>query len=326
MAAVDYAKLRDRLDNGVHPILMTPFFGNDQHLDVGPLKEHIEFLFEKDTDHLIAGFLVSGANGEVYSMTPEERAKVVKTAVEQSKGRAPIVGGAVEPGTAETIKRVAELKAVGADCAMVTNPYYTSPTAEGVAAHYNKIFQSVDGFPLMIYNNPVYTNFSMPLEMMLELIRYKNFVAMKDVPSDVQEFYSRCKRLKGKTAYINNMGGELTFAVSAFVTGCTATFSNVVLYAPEPVFALFKAVRANDFKGIKAAIDWLQPLAEAYAKLTPYLSAWRSGGGSKFLSLVKEGLKWRGFDFGECRLPVVPLSGEEKAEVRRILDAMGLKR
>lgn len=322
----NYAELRERLDNGVHPILMTPFFGEDQHLDVGPMKEHIDFLFEKDEDGAIAGFLVAGANGEVYSMKPEERAQVVKAAVNQIRGRAPVVAGAVEPATQETIDRVREAKAAGADCAMVTNPFYCSPTGAGVFAHYRKIFESVDGFPLMIYNNPVYTNFSMPLDMMVQLTNYPNFVAMKDVPASAQEFYSRCKRLKDKVAYINNFGGELTFGYSSFVTGCTSTFSNAVNYAPEPVFALYRAVRDKDFKGIKSAIEWLQPLAELYEKICPYLDAWRVGGGSKFLSLVKEGLRWRGFDFGECRLPVLPLTNEEKAEVRKVLDSMGLKR
>ncbi|MBC7077505.1 MAG: hypothetical protein H5T92_04275, partial [Synergistales bacterium] len=46
----DYAALRERMDNGIHPILMTPFRGEDQHVEVSPLREHIEFLFEKDRD------------------------------------------------------------------------------------------------------------------------------------------------------------------------------------------------------------------------------------------------------------------------------------
>lgn len=322
----DYAALRERMDNGIHPILMTPFRGEDQHVEVSPLREHIEFLFEKDRDGAIAGFLVAGANGEVYALSPAERTEVIRAAVEQTRGRAPVVGGAVEPATHLTIQRVREVRDAGADCAMITNPFYCSPDAAGVLAHYRNIFESVDGFPLMIYNNPVYTNFSMPLDMMLELTAYENFVAMKDVPASGQDFYTRCKALKGKVAYINNMGGELHFGWSAFVTGCTACFSNVVLYAPEPVFALYRAVRANDFGGLKAALEWLQPLHRLYHKLCPYLENWRIGGGSKFLSIVKEGLRWRGFDFGECRLPVLPLSDQEKAELHAVLSSMGLPR
>ncbi|HHY96022.1 MAG TPA: dihydrodipicolinate synthase family protein [Firmicutes bacterium] len=322
----DYVALRERMDNGIHPILMTPFQGQDQHVEVGPLKEHIDFLFAKAGDNAIAGFLVAGANGEVYAMTPRERTEVIRAAVEQVRGRAPVVGGAVEPATDLTILRVSEVHDAGADCAMITNPFYCSPDEAGVLAHYRKIFELVDGFPLMIYNNPVYTNFSMPLEMMVELTSYENFVAMKDVPSSGQEFYTRCKSLKGKVAYINNMGGELHFGWSSFVTGCTSCFSNVVLYAPEPVFSLYRAVRANDLGGIKAALEWLQPLHSLYHKFCPYLESWRTGGGSKFLSIVKEGLRWRGFDFGNCRLPVLPLSEEEKGELHRVLSSMGLPR
>ena len=100
-----------------------------------------------------AALLPMGTTGEAMTMTPAERIRAVRLAVEEVRGRVPVIAGAGSNSTAETVEAMARVREAGADGALVVTPYYNKPTPEGQYRHFKAIHDAVD-IPILIYNVP----------------------------------------------------------------------------------------------------------------------------------------------------------------------------
>jgi 5-dehydro-4-deoxyglucarate dehydratase len=80
-------EIRTRL-RGVIAFPVTPF-KPDFALDLAGLRKNIQELLR----HPIAAIVAAGGTGEVYSLTPSEHLAVVKTIVEEVRGKIPVIAG-----------------------------------------------------------------------------------------------------------------------------------------------------------------------------------------------------------------------------------------
>ena len=64
---------------------------------------------------------------------------MVEIALEEAKGKVPVVAGAGGYNTAEVIALAKELEAMGVDGILSVTPYYNKPTQEGLYQHYKAI-------------------------------------------------------------------------------------------------------------------------------------------------------------------------------------------
>src|SRR5437016_3519586 len=80
-------ELRSRL-RGVIGFPITPF-KRDLSLDLDGLRGNLRAMLA----HPIAAIVAPAGTGELYSLSPAEHAQVVKTAVEEAKGHAPVIAG-----------------------------------------------------------------------------------------------------------------------------------------------------------------------------------------------------------------------------------------
>src|ERR1041384_5346122 len=67
---------------------VTPFKA-DLSLDVAGLRRNLQVLVK----HKLCALVAAGGTGELYSLTPAEHLEIVKAAVEESKGRLPVIAG-----------------------------------------------------------------------------------------------------------------------------------------------------------------------------------------------------------------------------------------
>ena len=138
----------------------------------------------------VAGLFAAGGTGEFFSLSPAEVARVVGVAVEQAKGRVPVIAGAGY-GTAIACEMAVAAEKAGADGILLLPPYLVFSEQEGLAAHIEAVCAATK-LGVIVYNR----DNAMVNEGTLEKLCKKcpNLVGYKDGVGDVElmtRVYSR---------------------------------------------------------------------------------------------------------------------------------------
>ncbi|MGD2142664.1 MAG: dihydrodipicolinate synthase family protein, partial [Candidatus Bathyarchaeota archaeon] len=107
---------------GVLPAVVTPF---DKHEEFNEkaFRSLIDWLIEQG----ITGIVPCGTTGEFSLMSQPERAKVIEVCVDQVNSRIPVIAGTGDTSTKLVIESTKHALDVGADAAIIVNPYYMKP-------------------------------------------------------------------------------------------------------------------------------------------------------------------------------------------------------
>src|SRR5437764_14999876 len=108
---------------GCGTALLTPF-RRDLALDEETLRKLVQRQIEAGINFLVP----CGTTGESPTLTRAEHLRVVEIAIEESKGRVPILAGAGGYNTHEVIELAHDLERLGVDGILSVTPYYNKPT------------------------------------------------------------------------------------------------------------------------------------------------------------------------------------------------------
>jgi 4-hydroxy-tetrahydrodipicolinate synthase len=166
------------------------------------------------------GVLVNGTTGEWYAQTDEERCRIAEIAVEELKGKMPIVIGCTTYTAQMTIDLARHALKIGADGVLSTPPPYVAPSPREIVAFFTAISDAVD-IPLMVYNWPRGTAIDMPADLLRKLADVPNVVAVKDSTGNRLQFFESLEAIVGKVrvfsyefqsrlglAALKNIGGD----------------------------------------------------------------------------------------------------------------------
>src|SRR5260370_39237051 len=122
-------ELRGRL-HGVISFPVTPFKA-ELSLDLDGLRRNLRALMK----HPLCAVVAPAGTGELYSLSVSEHLAVVKTVVEEVKGRVPVLAGTGfnPPIAAELARQAATARANGI---LAFPPYYPRPDDDGVVSYY----------------------------------------------------------------------------------------------------------------------------------------------------------------------------------------------
>jgi len=282
--------------------LATPF--KDGALDVEAYRSFIRFQIDNGTQ----GLVPIGTTGEATTMTPDEQALAVRVAVEEARGRVPVIGGAGSNSTAVTIEAVKRVREAGADGALVVTPYYNKPTQDGLVAHYRAVAKAHPGFPLVAYNVPSRTGVEMTAQTVRKLCDIHELVALKEA-SGSMKLLTDIFELCGDR--ISLLSGD-DFTIAPFIAlGGRGVISVSGNLAPRMVSDLVKAALAGD----------VRTAAELQVRLNPLHR-------SLFLESspipVKAGLHLMGKFSSEIRLPLTPMTEGPLGVLRQSMQDLGL--
>lgn len=156
----------------------TPF-GPDRALDEDAWRRLLRLYLAQG----VHGVLVNGTTGEWFSQTPAERRRVAEVAMEELRGRIPVVVGCSSYTPDETIAHAEHLASIGADGALATPPPYAHPSQEEIYAFYRTVTEAVD-IPWMVYNWPRGTAVDITVDTASRLADLDRVVAIKDSTGD----------------------------------------------------------------------------------------------------------------------------------------------
>jgi 1-pyrroline-4-hydroxy-2-carboxylate deaminase len=269
-------------------------FTDDGAVDYDAYAEHVAWLVSNGCD----GVVPNGSLGEYQTLTREERARVVETAV----AAVTPLGGRVMPGCAaygaDESRRWAEQAAeAGAESILLLPPNTYRAPREAVVAHYREVARA--GLPIMAYNNPFDTKVDMLPDLLAELFHEGLIVSVKEFTGDVRRFYEIKELAPGLDVSIGSDDVTLELALAG-ATGWVAGYNNAF---PATLRVLYDAAIAGD-------LATAMPL---YRDLHPLLR-WDSK--TEFVQAIKLSMDMVGRNGGACRHPRMPLSPDQEKAVR----------
>lgn len=168
------------LFKGCGTAICTPFDKDGVNL------KEFEKLLENQIQNKADAIIVCGTTGEAATMTTEEKISTIKTAVDISHGRIPIIAGTGGNNTSNVIQYSKEVESLGVDGLLIVTPYYNKCTQKGLIEHYTEIAKNVS-LPIIIYNVPGRTSVNIEPKTCLELSKIENIVAIKEASGNLSQ-------------------------------------------------------------------------------------------------------------------------------------------
>jgi 4-hydroxy-tetrahydrodipicolinate synthase len=288
--------------SGAYTALVTPFSKNDE-LDEGGFRRNIAFQIKEGID----GLVPVGTTGESPTLTPEEHERVVDIAVEAAKGKVKVIAGAGSNNTKEAVRYTRHAEEAGADAALLISPYYNKPTQEGLYQHFKKVAEEVN-IPIILYNVPSRTGRNIDAETTLRLSKIDNIVGIKEASCNLEQIMAI---IQNKPEDFTVLSGEDSWTYAMMALGCSGVISVASNVAPALVVEMVHKSLERDFEASRELHYKLCGLFKViFVETNP--------------SPIKAAMEMMGMAAGKPRLPLVPVSEENKAKIRKVLAELDL--
>ncbi|MCC7030237.1 MAG: dihydrodipicolinate synthase family protein [Chitinophagaceae bacterium] len=194
---------KDKLMEGVVPIIPTPFLENEE-IDEAALRNLVDFACSCSIE---AACLPAYAS-EFYKLTDDEKIRVVKIAVDQSKGRIKIVAQSNHPSLKSAIRLAQENVANGADIISLAVPRIFSLPENSLMEYLSGFLSAIPGTPVLIQDfNPGGSSISASFIKALNE-KHPNFKYLKlEEPLCAPKFENIIHVTEGKVGLFEGWGG-----------------------------------------------------------------------------------------------------------------------
>lgn len=259
-------------------------------------------------DHLIGqglhGLIPLGSTGEYYALTPDERERVIRTTLEATAGRVPVVAGTNAGSTREVVAFSRQAEQLGCAGVMLAPPYYSLPQPEELLVHFRAVSDAI-GIPIMLYNYPGRTGVDMSPEFIEQLAGLKNLRYVKESTGELPRMTELLRRCGDR---LGVFCGCDTLSLPSLMVGVIGWVGGVANVLPASHAQLYElAVVQQDYAAAR----------ELFFAMLPTLELMEGGG--KYTQWVKAACGLMGHDCGAPRGPLGPASAAECAQLREAL-------
>jgi 5-dehydro-4-deoxyglucarate dehydratase len=300
MSKMTPKEMAKHIGGGLLSFPVTPF-KSDYSFDEAQYRANIDWLCGYD----VAGLFSAGGTGEFFSLTPSEVAKVVSVAVDENRGRVPVLAG-TGYGTAIAKEIAVAAERAGADGLLLLPPYLVNSEQEGLMAHVEAVCASTK-IGVIVYNRD---NAILNEDSVAKLCdRCPNLVGYKDGIGDIELMTRVYSRMGDRLTYVGGLPTAETFALPYLDMGVTTYSSAVFNFVPEFATDFYKAVRRRDHATIHAGLkNFILPLIAIRNRKKGYA-----------VSIIKAGMKVIGRDSGPVRSPLTDLTAAEMSELAALV-------
>lgn len=285
------------------PAMVTPF-DKDGELDL----DQAQKLAERLVDGGANGLVINGTTGESPTVFYPQKMKLFSAVVEAVGGKVPIVANVGDNCTADTVDFAHNVEKLGVDGLMLVVPYYNKPPQEGLYRHFRTIAESVDK-PVIMYNIPGRCVINMTAETTLRLAHdVENIVAVKEASGDMGQIKEIIDNAP-ENFWVYSGDDDQTYDIMKL--GGAGVISTVGNVAPGRMREIVDLCSKGDFEAASVANEALRPLMrELFTTSNPIM--------------VKEALNLSGFNVGGLRLPLIPATPEQSAELADVMRQVGV--
>jgi 5-dehydro-4-deoxyglucarate dehydratase len=267
--------------------------------------ERLEWLAPYGATALFA----AGGTGEFFSLTHDEYAQVIKTAVDTCAGKVPILAGAGGP-TRSAIAFAQEAERLGAKGVLLLPHYLTEASQDGLVAHVEQVCKSVN-IGVVVYNRAQCRLTPDSLEKLAD--RCPNLVGFKDGIGDIELMVSIWRRMGDRFSYLGGLPTAEVYAAAYKALGVPVYSSAVFNFMPQLAMDFYHAIAKDDHATTNRLLDEF---------FLPYLAI-RNRKAGYAVSIVKAGARLVGHDGGPVRAPLTDLTDEESDMLHKLIVAQG---
>jgi 4-hydroxy-tetrahydrodipicolinate synthase len=250
------------------------------------------------------GVVVAGTTGEAPTLSHAEKVKLLEYVKRAVDGRGAVIAGTGTYNTAESVELSRDAERVGVDALLLTTPYYSKPTQEGIFRHFETIARAVH-IPVILYNIQSRTGVNVTAETMLRLAHVPNVIGVKEASGDLRQI---ARVIEDAPDYFHVWSGDDEMTLPILSVGGYGVIAVASHLAGTQMREMIEAHFAGD----------PEKASRLHRRLLPLFSALMSQGNPMG---IKYALNQLGFDVGPFRLPLVdpdPDAAERiMAEVRR---------
>lgn len=288
---------------GAITALVTPF-KKDGSLDIVSLRKLVKFQLSEG----INGLVPCGSTGEAATLNSEEYQLVVRTVVEEVRGKVPVIAGAGNNDTVKAVHFSLLAKQAGADALLHVTPYYNKPTLNGLIAHYKAIAKAVS-IPIVLYNVPGRTGLNLTSDMTLKIVNtVDHIIGVKEASGNIGQMMEIVKKAPSNFSVLSGDDVLTLPLLSIGGHGCISVIANET---PRDLARLIQFGLAGDFtKAKKIHYELLELMNANFIETNPLP--------------VKTALFLMGKIEEVFRLPLVPMEEKNKEILKGILKRMDL--
>ncbi|WP_110112780.1 4-hydroxy-tetrahydrodipicolinate synthase [Bacillus sp. CGMCC 1.16541] len=281
----------------VSTAMVTPF-DHKGNIDFQKTTQLINYLIDNGSDSLV----VAGTTGESPTLSLEEKLALFRHTVKVVDGRVPVIAGTGSNNTYASVEFTKKVEEIGVDAVMLVAPYYNKPSQEGLYQHFKVIAESTK-LPVMLYNIPGRSVVNMSVDLIVKLSQIPNVVAVKDASGDLDSMTEIISRTSDDFALYSGDDGLTLPSLAIGGNGIVSVASHVLGNEMQQMVRAFESGQTKE-------------AAALHQKLLPIMNALFAAPSP---TPVKTALQLKGLDVGSVRLPLIPLTEEQRTELVQVL-------
>ncbi|MEX2526885.1 MAG: dihydrodipicolinate synthase family protein [Gemmatimonadota bacterium] len=292
--------------SGILVPVTTPFQSTTGDVDGEGFRGNLRSLLS----HPVRGIVVGGSTGEAMLLDEAERNALLHVAREEvSEGRLLLAGTGVE-STRATIRLTRRAADLGVDAVLVQPPsFYKSNMTPAVLREHYVAVADASPVPVILYQvPPKFSTVELATGLVGELAQHPNIVGIKDSRGVLDELAQLSQAGGPDFQVLVGNGAQL---LGGLTVGSVGGILGVANLAPAECVALLEAHGTGDSQKAGALQEQVGPVHVEVV-------------GKRGVAGVKHALDLLGLTGGRPRLPLVPLSENEKNAVADALRRGGL--
>ena len=198
------------------------------------LRRYVDWLIERG----VHGLYPNGSTGEFVRFNAGERRRIVEIITDQTKGRVPILAGAAEANTRETIQACENYYSLNVRAVAIVAPFYYRLSSEGVYAYFKEIAEN-SPVDITLYNIPM---FASPIDVpTVERLASEcpRVIAIKDSSGDVSNMMRMIAAVRPKRPEFSFLTGWEAALLPMLMIGCDGGTNATSGIVPEVTRRLF---------------------------------------------------------------------------------------
>jgi len=268
-------------------------------------RRYVDWLIDRG----VHGLYPNGSTGEFTRFTAEERRRIIEIIADQTAGRVPILAGAAEANTRETIHACEHYHALGVRAVAIVSPFYYKLTPAGVYAYFKEI---ADNSPVdvTLYNIPMFASpIDVPTVQRLAE-ECERVVAIKDSSGDLPHMMRMIAAVRPLRPGFSFLTGWDAALVPMLLIGCDGGTNATSGVVPEITRKLYDLALERK---LDEAVDLQYRLLKLFDAML-YSAEFPEG--------FRAALSLRGIDAGKGRQPKTAVQQMELAQLTNQLQCL----
>jgi len=247
---------------GIIPAISCPFT-SDHRIDEPALRKLASWLATHDG---VVAVMTNGHTGEVFSLTPSERAEVTRIVADELKGKMPVISSIVCEGLADAAEHARAAKAAGAVALDVMPPHHWLRfgfTPKHALEYFEALHKAAPDLDLVCHVYPAWTRASYSSQLLADLARLPYVQAFKVGQRDMNKYARDIQAIREADASKSILTCHDEYLLASMVQGVDGALVGFATFIPQLIIDLWNAVKAGDLNKAIAIQAIITPLKDA---------------------------------------------------------------